>query len=82
VSLDVETAIARAEIGCTLWVTGFTRRLSLQREHHRFVKIKFNNADAAARAVQVIVSSGESLQENPRRAAIVDEIAGLRKTHT
>ncbi|BAY66766.1 toxin RelE1 (plasmid) [Calothrix brevissima NIES-22] len=27
----------------------------------------------------LIVSSGESLQQNPRRGAIVDEIAGLRK---
>ncbi|WP_365975433.1 type II toxin-antitoxin system RelE/ParE family toxin [Moorena sp. SIO4G3] len=38
-----------------------------------------NNADAAARAVKKIVSSGESLQENPRRGSIVDDIAGLRK---
>jgi addiction module RelE/StbE family toxin len=41
--------------------------------------IKLNNADAASRAVQAIVSSGESLQQNPRRGSIVDEIAGLRK---
>ncbi|WP_267313679.1 type II toxin-antitoxin system RelE/ParE family toxin [Nostoc sphaeroides] len=26
-----------------------------------------------------MVSSGESLQQNPRRGVIVDEIAGLRK---
>ncbi|MEH2324174.1 MAG: type II toxin-antitoxin system RelE/ParE family toxin [Nostoc sp.] len=45
--------------------------------HYDFIKL--NNADAAARAVQAIVSSGDSLQENPRRGAIVDEIAGLRK---
>lgn len=45
--------------------------------HYDFIKL--NNADAAARAVQAIVSSGESLQENPRRGVIVDEIAGLRK---
>ncbi len=45
--------------------------------HYDFIKL--NNPDAAARAVQAIVSSGESLQENPRRGAIVDEIAGLRK---
>ncbi|MCC5621652.1 type II toxin-antitoxin system RelE/ParE family toxin [Nostoc sp. CHAB 5715] len=45
--------------------------------HYDFIKL--NNADAAARAVQAIVSSGESLQENPRRGSIVDEIAGLRK---
>ncbi|MBG1269799.1 type II toxin-antitoxin system RelE/ParE family toxin [Nostoc sp. WHI] len=45
--------------------------------HYDFIKL--NNPDAAARAVQAIVSSGESLQQNPRRGAIVDEIAGLRK---
>ncbi len=45
--------------------------------HYDFIQI--NNPDAAAGAVQAIVSSGESLQENPRRGAIVDEIAGLRK---
>ncbi len=45
--------------------------------HYDFIKI--NNPDAAARAVQAIVSSGESLLSNPRRGAIVDEIAGLRK---
>ncbi|MCC5617950.1 type II toxin-antitoxin system RelE/ParE family toxin [Nostoc sp. CHAB 5836] len=38
-----------------------------------------NDPDAAARAVQAIVSSGESLEQNPRRGAIVDEIVGLRK---
>ncbi|MBK1986091.1 type II toxin-antitoxin system RelE/ParE family toxin [Sphaerospermopsis aphanizomenoides BCCUSP55] len=45
--------------------------------HYDF--IAFSNADTAVRAVQAIVSSGESLQQNPRRGAIVDEIAGLRK---
>ncbi|WGV28704.1 type II toxin-antitoxin system RelE/ParE family toxin [Halotia branconii] len=45
--------------------------------HYDFIKI--NNADAASRAVKAIVSSGESLQQNPRRGAILDEIAGLRK---
>ncbi|MEH1777721.1 MAG: type II toxin-antitoxin system RelE/ParE family toxin [Nostoc sp.] len=45
--------------------------------HYDFIKL--NNADAAARAVQAIVSSGESLQQNPRRGAIIDEIAGSRK---
>jgi plasmid stabilization system protein ParE len=45
--------------------------------HYDFIKL--NNVDAAARAVQAIVSSGESLQLNPRRGATVDEIAGLRK---
>ena len=45
--------------------------------HYDFINL--NNADAAARAVQAIVSSGESLQQNPHRGAIVDEIAGLRK---
>ncbi|QLE55091.1 type II toxin-antitoxin system RelE/ParE family toxin [Nostoc sp. TCL26-01] len=45
--------------------------------HHNFIKV--NNDDAARRAVQAIVSSGESLQQNPHRGAIVDEIGGLRK---
>ena len=45
--------------------------------HYSF--IKHNNPDAAGLAVQAIVSSGESLQHNPRRGAIVDEVAGLRK---
>ncbi|MBD2682405.1 MULTISPECIES: type II toxin-antitoxin system RelE/ParE family toxin [Nostoc] len=45
--------------------------------HYDFLKV--NDTEAAARAVQAIVSSGESLQENARRGAIVDEIAGLRK---
>ncbi len=45
--------------------------------HYDFIKL--NDVDAAARAVQAIVSLGESLQQNPRRGAIVDEIAGLRK---
>lgn len=41
--------------------------------------LKPNNPDAAAKAVQAIVQSGESLEQNPRRGAIVDEVAGLRK---
>ncbi|MEH1912405.1 MAG: type II toxin-antitoxin system RelE/ParE family toxin [Nostoc sp.] len=45
--------------------------------HYDFIKL--NNADAAARAIQAIVSSGESLQHNARRGAILDEIQGLRK---
>ncbi|MEA5565542.1 type II toxin-antitoxin system RelE/ParE family toxin [Anabaena sp. UHCC 0399] len=45
--------------------------------HYNFIKL--NNADAASRAVQAIVSSGESLQQSPRRGAILDEIVGLRK---
>jgi plasmid stabilization system protein ParE len=45
--------------------------------HYDFINL--NNADAAARAIQAIVSLGESLQQNPHRGAIVDEIAGLRK---
>ncbi|MBW4588290.1 type II toxin-antitoxin system RelE/ParE family toxin [Aetokthonos hydrillicola Thurmond2011] len=45
--------------------------------HYDFIKL--NNPDAASRAVQAIVSSGESLQQNPRRGTIIDEIAGLRK---
>ncbi|WP_243903154.1 type II toxin-antitoxin system RelE/ParE family toxin [Aetokthonos hydrillicola] len=43
--------------------------------HYDFIKL--NNPDAASRAVQAIVSSGESLQQNPRRGTIIDEIAGL-----
>lgn len=45
--------------------------------HYDFIKL--NEADAATRVVQAIVSSAESLQQNPRRGAIVDEVAGLRK---
>ncbi len=45
--------------------------------HYDFIAL--SNADAAARAIQAIVTSGGSLQQNPRRGAIVDEIAGLRK---
>ncbi len=45
--------------------------------HYDFIKV--NNADAAVRAVQAIVSSSESLQQNPRRGTIVDEIVSLRK---
>lgn len=45
--------------------------------HYDFIAL--SNANAAARAIQAIVASGGSLQKNPRRGAIVDEIAGLRK---
>ncbi|WP_414549632.1 type II toxin-antitoxin system RelE/ParE family toxin [Anabaena sp. CCY 0017] len=45
--------------------------------HYDFIAL--SNADAAARAIQAIVTSGGSLQQNPSRGAIVDEIAGLRK---
>lgn len=45
--------------------------------HYDFIAL--SNADAAAHAIQAIVTSGGSLQQNPRRGAIVDEIAGLRK---
>lgn len=45
--------------------------------HYDFIAL--SNADTAARAIQAIVTSGGSLQQNPRRGAIVDEIAGLRK---
>lgn len=45
--------------------------------HYEFLKI--NNADAAARAVQEIVSSAESLLENPRRGTPIGEVPGLRK---
>ncbi|AFZ59237.1 type II toxin-antitoxin system RelE/ParE family toxin [Anabaena cylindrica FACHB-243] len=45
--------------------------------HYDFIAL--SNADAAARAIQAIVASGGTLQQNPRRGAIIDEIAGLRK---
>ncbi|MGM3309020.1 type II toxin-antitoxin system RelE/ParE family toxin [Anabaena sp. WFMT] len=45
--------------------------------HYDFIAL--SNADAAARAIQAIVSLGGSLEQNPRRGAIIDEIAGLRK---
>ena len=45
--------------------------------HYEFLKI--NNVDATARALQRIVYASESLQENPRRGTVVDEVAGLRK---
>lgn len=45
--------------------------------HYDFIKV--NNVEAAARALEAIVVSGESLQQNPRRGAIVNEKAGLRK---
>ena len=45
--------------------------------HYDFLKI--NNADAAARAVRGIVSSAESLQENPRRGTAIGQSPGLRK---
>jgi addiction module RelE/StbE family toxin len=57
-----------------VWTQSATDDLN---RHYDFIKL--NNPEAAARAVKAIVSSGESLQENPRRGAIVDEIAGLRK---
>ena len=57
-----------------VWTQNATDDLN---RHYDFIKL--NNPEAAARAVQAIVSSAESLQENPRRGSIVDEIAGLRK---
>lgn len=57
-----------------VWTQNATDDLN---RHYDFIKV--NNPEAAARAIQTIVSSGESLQDNPRRGAIVDEIAGLRK---
>lgn len=45
--------------------------------HYEFIKI--NNADAATKAVQGIVSSAESLLENPRRGTPISESPGLRK---
>ncbi|MEO0840004.1 MAG: type II toxin-antitoxin system RelE/ParE family toxin [Cyanobacteria bacterium J06643_5] len=41
--------------------------------------IKLSNRNVAALALHEILSASESLQENPRRGAIVEEIAGLRK---
>jgi plasmid stabilization system protein ParE len=57
-----------------IWTETATNDLN---RHYDFIAL--SNADAAARAVQAIVSSGGSLQQNPRRGAIVDEMAGLRK---
>lgn len=57
-----------------IWTQSATDDLN---RHYDFIKL--NNLDAAARAVKAIVTSAESLQENPRRGAIVDEVAGLRK---
>ncbi|MBD2690315.1 type II toxin-antitoxin system RelE/ParE family toxin [Anabaena catenula] len=57
-----------------VWTETATNDLN---RHYDFISTI--NPDAAARAVQAIVSSGESLQQNPRRGSIVDEIAGLRK---
>ena len=45
--------------------------------HYDFIAL--NDVNAAARAVQTIVSSSDTLQQNPHRGAIVDEVAGLRK---
>lgn len=45
--------------------------------HYDFLKP--NSPNAAARAVQMIVQAGESLEQNSRRGAIVDKVAGLRK---
>ncbi|MEH1837663.1 MAG: type II toxin-antitoxin system RelE/ParE family toxin [Nostoc sp.] len=41
--------------------------------------IRLNNADAAVHAVQAIVSSRESLQQNTRQGVIADKIAALRQ---
>ncbi len=57
-----------------IWTQSATDDLN---RHYDFIKL--NNLDAAARAVKAIVTSAESLQENPRRGGIVDEVAGLRK---
>ncbi|MEA5471903.1 type II toxin-antitoxin system RelE/ParE family toxin [Spirulina sp. 06S082] len=57
-----------------VWTEGAVDDLN---RHYEFLKI--NNADAAVRAVQKIVSTGESLQENPRRGKTVDDVVGLRK---
>jgi plasmid stabilization system protein ParE len=57
-----------------IWTETATNDLN---RHYDFIAL--SNADAGASAVQAIVSSGGSLQQNPRRGAIVDEMAGLRK---
>ena len=57
-----------------IWTQSATDDLN---RHYDFIKL--NNPDAAARAVKAIVNCGESLQENPRRGAIVNQVAGLRK---
>jgi len=38
-----------------------------------------NAPEVAARVVQAIVSAAESLAQNPRRGAIVEQASGLRK---
>jgi plasmid stabilization system protein ParE len=38
-----------------------------------------NSPESAARTVQVIVSAGASLAQNPQRGAIVEQATGLRK---
>jgi plasmid stabilization system protein ParE len=35
--------------------------------------------EAAANAIQVIVSAGASLAQNPKRGAVVEQVSGLRK---
>ena len=45
--------------------------------YYEFLKI--NNADAATKAIQRIVSSAESLLKNPRRGTPIGESPGLRK---
>jgi len=57
-----------------VWTEGAVDDLS---RHYDFLKI--NNADAAARVVREIVSSAESLQENPRRGTAISQSPGLRK---
>ncbi|MBE9233848.1 type II toxin-antitoxin system RelE/ParE family toxin [Cuspidothrix issatschenkoi LEGE 03284] len=52
-----------------VWTETATNDLN---RHYDFIAL--SNADAAARAIQAIVTSGGSLQPNPRRRAIVDEI--------
>ncbi|MEO1429306.1 MAG: type II toxin-antitoxin system RelE/ParE family toxin [Cyanobacteria bacterium J06632_19] len=57
-----------------IWSQTATKDLN---RHYKF--INFSNPDAAVPAVQAILSSVKGLEENPRRGAIVKEIAGLRK---
>jgi plasmid stabilization system protein ParE len=37
------------------------------------------NPDSAKKAIQAILRAGESLKENPRRGAVVQQANGLRK---
>ncbi|MEM9927734.1 MAG: type II toxin-antitoxin system RelE/ParE family toxin [Cyanobacteria bacterium P01_D01_bin.50] len=57
-----------------IWSQTATKDLN---RHYKF--INFSNPSTAALAIHAILSSVKDLEENPRRGAIVEEIAGLRK---